>query len=280
MLKKTADTAVLIFLVIILLTSCSEEPASFSLPKSELPMISFQGFSIPRFPTAQGQLNFAKSGFANPEKKKAALEILFEIFPEARLQCGNAALYLAYMNLGNDYRFAESQNYHNAISDYHAVIETFKEHPQILVKAYWYLGWIHSDLLNQTKPGLSYFWHIVKKYPDIKTGISSPVPWVSLVYPLKENKNQPVRQSTQNKWASLALLEIIRHSRDRVETVKAFDTLWEKYRGTVATGIGINLMLKDKSLGQKVMPYIQPYLALKIANPFLAREIKENAKKY
>ncbi len=137
-MKKKQGIAILIslFLSVLLFNGCSDEPTSLSFPGSALPIISFQGFKIPQFPTAQGQLNYAKSGFANPEEKKAALEILFKIFPEAGLECGNAALYLAYMNLGYDYRFATRQNYTNAIAAYHDVIENFKEYPQILVTAY------------------------------------------------------------------------------------------------------------------------------------------------
>lgn len=268
------------FLIAFLLTACSDESTSFSFPKSELPIISFQGFKIPQFPTAQGQLNFAKSGFSNQEEKKAALKAVFKVFPEARLQCGNAALYLAYMNLGYDYRFAEQQDYYHAITDYHDVIKNFKEHPQILVKTFWYLGWIHCDRLNEKELGISYFWHIVKTYPNIKMGISSPVPWVSLVYPLNDATGHLEKQQTNERWASLALLEIIRHSSDEIETLNAFDILWENYQNTVSTGLAIKLMLKDKNHAQKAVPYIEKYLALNIANQFLTREIKENAAKY
>jgi len=280
--KKNQWTLLLISLCLIalLLTACSDDSTPFSFPKSELPIISFQGFNIPQFPTAQGQLNFAKSGFPDQKEKKAALEIVFKIFPEAKLQCGNAALYLAYMNLGYDYRFAAKKDYYHAIADYHKVIKNFKEYPEILVKAFWYLGWIHCDLLNEIETGLSYFRHIVKTYPNIEMGISSPVPWVSLVYPLTATGDQVVKQPANKQWASLALLEIIRHSPDRIETFNAFDMLWENYSNTVSTGLAIKLMLKNKRYAQKALPYIEKYLALNIANKFLAREIKENAKKY
>jgi len=277
---QRAGLLISLFLSVILLTACSDDATSFSFPKSELPIISFHGFKIPQFPTAQGQLNFAKSGFSNPEEKKAALEILFKIFPDAKLQCGNAALYLAYMNLGYDYRFAADQDYYNAIAAYKDVIKNFTDQPEILVKAFWYLGWIHCDLLNQKKQGISYFQHIVKKYPNLKMGISSPVPWVSLVYPLTDKADQIVKQVSNKQWASLALLEIIRHSTDRVEIFNAFDILWKDYPGTVSTGLAIKLLLKDKNKARKVIPYIEKYLALNIANSFLTREIKENAKKY
>jgi hypothetical protein len=281
-MKKIQSIAILIslFLSVLLFNSCSEEPSYLSFPKSQLPMISFQGFKIPLFPTAQGQLNYAKSGFANPEEKKASFEILFHIFPEDRLECGNADLYLSYMNLGYDYRFATRQDYTNAIAAYHNVIKNFKEHPQILVTAYWYLGWIHCDLLKEKQLGIPFFWHIVKAYPAIETGISSPVPWVSLVYPLTIKGGQPATDKTKKQWASLALLEIIRHAAEKIEKFKAFDILWKDYQSTVSTGIAIKLLLCDKRYAQKVLPYIEKYLALNIANKYLACEIKDKAKEY
>ncbi|MCK5348684.1 MAG: hypothetical protein KAJ25_04810, partial [Desulfobacula sp.] len=257
-----------------------DEPLSLSFPKSELPVISFQGFEIPRFPTAQGQLNYAKSGFASSEEKIAALKILFKTFPEAKLQCGNAALYLAYMNLGYDYRFATKQDYANAIKAYNDVIENYNEYPQILVKANWYLGWIHCDLLKEKKIGVPYFRHIVKTYPNLQMGISSPVPWVSLVYPLTVKGKHPAKNTTNKQWASLSLLEIIRHAPDKNEVFNAFDLLWKNYRNSIPTGLAIKLLLQDKRYAQTAMPYIEKYLALNIANQYLAREIRNNAKEY
>ena len=267
-------------LTALMLNGCSDESPSLSFPESELPISSFQGFKIPQFPTAQGQLNYAKSGFPNPEEKKAALQIVFKLFPEDRIECGNAALYLAYMNLGYDYRFATRQDYTNAITAYHDVIENFKEYPQVLVTAYWYLGWIHCDLLKEKELGIPFFWHIVKIYPDIETGISSPVPWVSLVYPLTIKENQPIKPTANKQWASLSLLEIIRHASKKNEVFNAFDILWKDYQDTVSTGLAIKLMLCNEKYAQKVMPYIEKYLALNIANKYLAKEIKNNAKEY
>ncbi|WP_299979651.1 hypothetical protein [Desulfobacula sp.] len=281
-MKKTLAIIIILLLFLAALASdcCSDKPTSLSLPKSDPPIISFQGFKIPQFPTARGQLNYAKSVFPDPEEKKAALKILFNFFPEAKLQCGNAALNLAYMNLGYDYRFAARQAYYNAIKDYRDVIKNFKGYPQILVKANWYLGWIHCDLLKEKKIGIPYFRHIVKTYPDLQMGISSPVPWVSLVYPLTVTGKQPTKDTTNKQWASLALLEIIRHAPNRNEVFNAFDLLWKNYQNSVPTGLAIKLLLQDERYAQIAMPYIEKYLALNIANPYLAREIRNNAKEY
>ncbi len=281
MKKKFAILCMLLFfLITLLLNSCSDESTSLSFSGSELETISFQGFKIPQFPTAQGQLNYAKSGFPDSEEKKAAFEIISYLFPEAETECGNAALYLAYMNFGYDYRFAEREDYYNAIKAYHDVINSYKEHPQLLVKAYWYLGWIHCDLLREKEVGTQYFWHIVNTYPDIKIGISSPVPWVSLVYPLTIKGVQPAKDKAEKQWAGIALLEIIRHDNGKIEVSKAFDILWNKYRHTIPTRIAIKLMLRDGRYAQEVLPYVEEHLAINIANPYLAKEIKKRAREY
>jgi len=263
---------------LLLFVGCSDESNSFLFPKSELSMISFQNFKIPQFPTARDQLNYARSGFSNPEKKKAAFKILFLMFPEQRIECGNAALEIAYMNFGPDYRFANKQDYYKAVQAYHDVIKNFKTHGQILVKAYWYLGWIHCDLLGNKKLGLQYLWHVARMYPEIKTGIPSPVPWVSLVYPLTGKGKSSAEVKPKKQWANLALLEIIRHTQNEREAFKAFDILWQNYKNSVPTGLAIKLMLGNKQYAPKVMPYVETYLSLNIANRFLANEIKEKAK--
>lgn len=264
----------------LLLNGCSDDSNSFLFPKSELPSILFQEFKIPQFPTARDQLNYAKSGFSNPEEKRAAFKILFLMFPEHRIECGNAALELAYMNFGHDYRFAKKKDYYNAIQAYHDVIENFKAHRRILVKAYWYLGWIHCDLLGEKEQGLQYLWHVARMYPDINTGIFSPVPWVSLVYPLTVKGNLSSKNKPKKQWASLALLEIIRHATNENEVFKAFDILWKNYKNSVSTGIAIKSMLTNKNHAQKVLPHIKTYLALNIANEYLAKEINNRAKEY
>ncbi len=262
------------------LSGCSDSSTSLDFPKTALPMVLFKGFDIPQFPTAEGQLNYAKSGFPYPEEKKAAFEFIFHIFPEQKEQCGNAALYIAYMNLGFDYRFAKSQDFTNAILAYQKVIKDFKGYPHILVKANWYLGWIYCDLLQDKKKGIPYYWQIIKKFPDVTSGISSPVPWVSLVFPLPYKDEQPPKKKSQSKWASISLLEIIRHAADRTEALNAFDMLWENHRSTVATGLAINLMLQNENHRENAVPYIEKYLALNVANPYLVKEIQDNALAY
>ena len=86
-------------------------------------------------------------------------------------------------------------------------------------------------------------------------GISSPVPWVSLVYPLVNKDEQSLKKQSKTQWASISLLEIIRHSTDQAEVFYAFDLLWEKYQNSVSTGLAIKLLLDNKDYRQKILPY-------------------------
>ncbi len=276
--KYAMLTLLLLTLNSLLLNSCSDESTSLSFPSSEIKMISFQRFEIPQFPTARGQLNYAKSGFPDPEEKKAAFEIIAHLFPDAKIECGNAALYLSYLNLGFDYRFAKKENCYSATKAYQGVINNYKGYPEIIVKAFWYLGWIHCDLLKEKEIGTGFYWNIVEKFPDFEIGISSPVPWVSLVYPLATREVQPAKAKAKKQWASIALLEIIRHSNNKTEVDKAFDALWKKYRTTVPTGLAIKLMLQNKKYTKKALLYVDKYLALDIANSYLTQEIKQSVK--
>ncbi|MCF6245953.1 MAG: hypothetical protein L3J69_01200 [Desulfobacula sp.] len=270
----------ILFTAFIVLNGCNNESTSLLFPKPELPVVLFQGFNIPQFPTAQGQLNYAKSGFPDANQKRTAFEFIFHIFPKEREECGEAALYLAYMNLGLDYRFATKKDFTNAILAYRDVIKTYKGYPQILVKANWYLGWIYCDLLKEKKAGIPYYWQIVKTYPNIEMGISSPVPWVSLVYPITPKGAQPAKKKTKTQWASVSLLEIVRHATDKIEVYRAFDLLWENYQYSVSTGLAIKLLLKNENHLQKVLPYIKKYVDLNVANTYLAKEIQDSAREY
>ncbi|MCP4021748.1 MAG: hypothetical protein GY729_07890 [Desulfobacteraceae bacterium] len=278
-LKKLGSKAMLLLVVSmqIFISSCSTEDSSLSYLDTKLATVLFQDFEIPKFPTPSEQLNYAKSGFADPKEKKAALEAVAGIFPDARLQCGQAALTLAYLKLGFNYRFADEGQCRQAVAAYQDVIINFSDMPEVLVKAYWYLGWIHCDLLGQKQVGLEFYRHIVKTYSDLFLDISSPVPWISLVYPLNDIDDAKMDGESRKTWAGLALLEIIHHSKSTDEIWSAFETLWLNYKRNYATGLALNHLLKDPSFKAKAVSYAKNFLELNIANAYLAKEINKNA---
>ncbi len=264
--------------LVLSLQSCGSEPAFLPIPRAELPTISFNGFDLPKFPTAQGQLNFAKSWFEDGNEKKAALLIVSKLFPRARLQCGNADLALAYMNLGEDYRFASRSDFLKAITDYRKLLDQYRNQPGILAKAHWYLGWIHCELLGEKQKGLVHFKIIVTQYPGATMELSSPVPWVSLVYPLDPAKEKSDTGISKKHWAGIALLEIIRNAPPD-EAIMAFDALWQGYKNSVETGFALKLMLEKPLLAEHSRSHVPAFLAQNIATPYLAKEIQTLAGK-
>jgi len=275
--------ALMLFSMITSLMICTagygSEPAFLPIKKSKLPIVYFKGFNIPRFPTAQGQLNFAKSWFAHGSEKRAALRIVSKLFPRARLQCGNAALVLAYMNMGDDYRFAAKKDFLKAITDYRKILDQYSDQPVIMAKAHWYLGWIHCDLLSEKTKGIVHFKIIASHYPGVTMELSSPVPWVSLVYPLNPVREKKTIQTPEKHWAGIALLEIIRHAPTPAEAITAFDALWAGYKNSVETGFALKIMLENPLLTGHIRSRLPLFLARNIANPYLAEELLNLAEK-
>jgi len=276
-LKKTL-AIIIVAASLLTLAGCSDNPVSVHFEPPHLARLNYRGFFIPKFPDPDEQLNYARLWFRDINEKKAALEVVPILYPGARLQCGEAFLNLAYMDLGSDYRFTTPEKCGKAIASYRNAIEKFKDVPAIQVKAYWYLGWIYCDLLGKDRKGVRNFWIVVKKYPDLSIGISPPVPWISLVYPVRHRNDQPVNDESQKQWAGIALMEIIRHAQNDGEVWQAFNILWEKYRRSISTGLALKTILQNRqNMKTRVLPFVEPYLELKVANEFLAEEIKKIA---
>lgn len=260
-------------------SGCDQGPADLSFPESNLPVRDFFGFKIPQFQSAKSQLNYARSEFSDPEEKKAALNIIYHLFPDAHEEGGKAGLILAYMNLGHNYRVASPKAYTLAIAHYTKIIERYESYPQILVKANWYLGWIYCDLIQEKERGIQYYWKILRSFPDETIGIYSPVQWANVLESADPKHTGPSQKKSET-WASISLLEIIRNSSNQTEVMDAFYILWGNYKTSRSTGLAIQFLLSDPRFAQKAKVYVAPYLALNVANPYLAKDIKTNAKIY
>ena len=235
------------------LPACSNDSAQIPRIDTRVPTLSYKGYEIPRFPTARGQLNYARSWFATKQEKRAALTIIPTLFPQDRIQCGNAALTLAYMNLGDDYRFATPADFLKALSDYKKVVTAYGDQPVIQAKAHWYIGWILCECLDRPAQGMVHFNIIVTRFPRIFMEISPPVPWVSLVYPTPTARTKRATPSPKKYWAGIALLEMICHAPDPDQAIQAFDTLFDKYPDSVETGFALKLMLKTPRLSSHAL---------------------------
>ncbi len=253
---------------------CTGPPDNLTTSKTDLPVKVQDGFEIPKFPSAGGQLNFAKSGFTDKKKKMAAYRAVLTLFPEDRLECGHASIGMAYLHLEPDYRFASPLAIRKAANDFKAIIDDFSTLPDVLAKAHWYLGWIYTELMKTPEKGLVHYWQIAGQFPDIPMNMFPPVPWVNIVYPSDQTLKDQKPATPQKLWAEVALLEIVKNCKDKSQTIKAFDLLYDRFFLSPATGFAIKAMLADPELAAHAFAGVDPYLSRNTDNPYLARDIR------
>lgn len=229
------------------------------------------GIEIPCFTSASGQLNHARSGFRNKKEKSAAFRAVHTLFPEQRLECGQAALGLAYLNLEPDYRFALPIDIRKAENDFQSVLKDYAALPDIQARANWYLGWIYTSLDPMPKKGRTYFHTIVRDFPEVPMNLSVPEPWVNIVYP---DNISGKRQSPPLKyWAQVALLELVRHPGSGKEAMSAFNLLYDRFFTSTETGMALKILLADPEQAALVLKKARLYTKQKQDNPYLVRDI-------
>lgn len=269
----------LMVLLPVIISGCTNPPERLIPPKAP-PAVKIQdGFEIPVFSSAMGQLNYARSGFTDKREKKAAFRAVLDLFPRDIRECGHASIGLAYLHLEPDYRFASPKTIRRAAVDFNSVLDRFAGQPDVVVKAHWYLGWIYTELMDEPEKGLVHFWRIVREFPDAPVSQSPPVPWVNLVSPPKQTQDRKHPQGPEKLWAEVALLEIIRNTPDHTRAALAFDHLAERFPAGAATGFALKFMLTDPGLANHALPRVAPYLSQYTENPYLIRDIRMLAQK-
>lgn len=178
---------------------------------------------IPVLPTATEQLAFARSSMLELQVKKAALTAVSLFHPDALAEHKIAALELAYLELGTDYRLATPAQCRAAISSYEKIYEDNKNEATIAAKALWYLGWIHSSLLADPQ-GEDFYKRITTDYPLATVEFLPPPPWLSLKDNDRELKS-PAPSTPQYLWADLAYLELIRIARHPEQAISIINQL-------------------------------------------------------
>ena len=101
-LRPVARLALLIVLLLVV-AGCDEAPPTFQVREPALQVRTINGHAVPAFPTPEEQLAYTRSSFADLNEKRAALEAVALLFPDAEEPGGEAALELAYLRLGPDY---------------------------------------------------------------------------------------------------------------------------------------------------------------------------------
>lgn len=268
--------AVSLALASAILIQCGEPPsAPVQPPEKNTKTVSYNGYEIHLFSSAEAQLRYALSRFSDSLERRAAFEVVIKYFPEVKPVRAEAELALAYLELGVDHRFADRETCIQALETYRRIITRFSDLPQICAKAYWYMGWIYADLLNQKRKAINHYQTVYRRYPKAWVKIESPVPWVVFVMPQIKSE---VKASAKQKvlyWASLALLEIIRNSVREEERMAAFQALWSDYRDSLATGYALCTLLNGPAaVSGNVAECAKAYLEEQRPGQPLADEIR------
>ncbi len=252
---------VLISLLVMLpLAGCNMQPPDAREPTDAPVAITVSGFSVPVFATADEQLSYAKSLSANPREKSAALNLVIGRFPNDRRHIGETRLELAYLFLGSDYRLADVRACERALAAYEAIAGEFSDLPAIRAKAYWYMAWIYTDLLEDRPRGLTLYALLAEKFPEDSFSRIAPVPWLKLVFPNPEIKPYTADDRRTHSWAGLALLEIVRNAPDRHTQQQAFETLWLEHRHSLTTGYALKSLLDNQPPDERMASIVTEYI--------------------
>ena len=253
-LQVTAASDVMGMLYLIVLTAlfflplsgCKDSSPEQQVPTKQQGAVLIDEIAIPILPSSEEQFNYTRSWFAEKQVKRAALQAYIQLHPENRRNCGLAALDLAYLELGDDYRFASDMAYFKALDAYNAILAEYAGFPEIMAKALWYIGWISTDLLYDREKGLSSYRRVVEEYPMERVSLLPPAPWVSIIYPREDPGENAARLPPGNSWAALALVEIIKHTEDPEAAWTSFLRLWHDYRNDVAIGFALRHVLRRR----------------------------------
>lgn len=213
--------------IALLLTGCSPPPAAEQTASSSQPFREIDHRSIPELPTAAEQLSYALSRFTDQTEQRAALKAVATLHPKDRRATGLAALELAYLELGEDYRLAGAEQKERARQYYQRILSKYPELAEVAARALWYLGWIATELETDAAPGLVHYLELINRFPDERLSLPQPAPWLTIDLIDDSDIQHSAPPQLTVTWADLARLEILRHSADRQLTWKHLLTLTE-----------------------------------------------------
>lgn len=230
------------------------------------------GRQVPVFANAEEQLSYARSTFDEAEEKAAALQAVERIHPSAREQAAMAALELAFLALGDDYRLADRNQYLLARNSYLGVLEKYPDIPAIAAKALWYLGWISCDLAADRQQGISWYQRIITLYPNEKLSIVAPAPWLTIRAADPDLKQHAAYPKTVLTWADIAHLEIIRHAAGREQAWQSFEAI-EANAGELFTAAALKVLVERHGFDANSERLVREYLAKPDADGILKNDL-------
>lgn len=230
--------------------------------------------SVPRLSNSKEQLSFARSYFETNEHKRRAFEAVSKYFPEAFPETAIAALEIAYLQLGDDYRLANEEECSQALAHYDRILEQHGGFSEISAKALWYKGWVLSDLLNSPEQGIRYFREVVEKFPDTRIELHAPPPWISIFQESDEMQHKPFIPESSLSWAAMAHLEIIRHARSRQEAASSLSALSGSDEDHYLFVPSIKLFVHRFGLDTSIEQYIRTFLLSEGTTPSQRRDLQ------
>jgi tetratricopeptide (TPR) repeat protein len=270
---------VLSFAMIWLIVFCGCQPSPSKKAESargNTKKIKLNDFLIPVYPTAAEQLAYARSRVADIREKEAALRLVLSRFSQNIHACALARLDLAYLTLGDDYRLADQTAYRQALAQYHQIIRTYADRPGVCAKAYWYMGWIYTDLLGETDNGMAMYRKVIEQYPSQPVTIESPVSWLRLMYPEIPEKTLATHDKQRYSWAILSLLEVVKNDKNPTRCRRALMQLSALKSAGPAFGLALLSVLRFEKLDidDTVIRIAHEYIQQSTANKALIRDIE------
>ncbi len=256
------------------LSGCKDLPSEKKISIEQQNTVVIDEIAIPVLPSSKEQFNYTRSWFSDGNVKRAALKAYIQLYPDNEKECGMAALDLAYLQLGDDYRFASDEAYYSALDSYNMILAGYADFPEIMAKALWYIGWISTDLLYDRQKGLASYWKVVEKYPRERVSLLPPAPWVSIIYPQADPDGNTVQDPPGNSWAALALVEIIKHTEDPEAAWTFFIRLWHDYRNDMATGFALRHVLRRRYHVNETIVMANEFMERNLSNIHLLSDIR------
>ncbi len=272
--KGYLSLLILLTMVAVAFSGCRDQPAEFQSTEETQDSVVIDGIIIPILPSSEEQFNYTHSWFAGKQVERAALQAYIQLYPENKRNCGLAALDLAYLELGEDYRFASDEAYYRALEAYNLILTEYTDFPEIMAKALWYRGWIFTDLLYDRQKGLASYRRVAEEYPHESVSLLPPAPWVSIIYPMEEHGDNAGSEQQGNSWAALALLEIVKHTEEPDAAWESFEMLWENYGDDVATGFALKHVLKRQYHADEAKAMASEFMEKNLSNIFILSDLR------
>jgi hypothetical protein len=250
----------LFFFVLLPLAACQTSPVTEHTDDDASRSLLSDGYRVPIFATAEEQLTYARSSFDETPEKSAALKALGTIHPQDRHHAALAALELAFLELGDDYRLANANQCSLAKKHYLALLEHYSDLPAIAAKALWYLGWISSDLEHDTQLGMAYHRRLIATYPDEILSFLSPAPWLTIGPAVPDATPPSAYPKSALTWAGIAHLEIIRNSTDRDQAWQSFTAIQQMAAGDLFVAQALKVLVERHGFEPRSEQLARAYL--------------------